>query len=316
MMKTRIEERWNALVPAPEKPTFQLLDAEHPMLLYIGKTMSGELLLLIVDGERPPTIKSMRSLDISTSQRPDGRWNLLLTLRQPELSGVFALLCEDLASSSRHLPRGITGMQFLGRRLSAWRRLMEEGRSELLSPSEAKGLMGELVVLERFLLSEMDRLPALKAWVGPLGADQDFQFPDLAWEVKAVAADAKSIQIASERQLHAMERALRLVVVTLTEAAGVDALSLNTQVERLRSLMQNNVDALDLFEDRLKDARYVTRQSYDEPLYKIGRMSVYRVDGDFPRLRPTDLPNGICELSYRVRMEACLPFKIDTPSWN
>ena len=315
-MKTRIEERWDALVPAPDTPIFQLLEAEHPMSLYVGKAMTGELLFLIVDGESPPAIKSMRSLDISTSQRPDGRWNLLLTLRRAELTGVFALLCDDLASASRHLPMGITGMQFLARRLSAWRRLMEEGGGELLAPSEARGLMGELVVLERFLLSGVEPDIALKAWVGPLGADQDFQFPDLAWEIKTAAADAESVQIASERQLHASERELRLVVVTLAEASGAGALSLNTQVERLRSLMQNQVDSLDHLEDRLKEARYVTRTSYDEPLYKIGRIRTFRVDADFPRLQPADLPNGVCDASYRVRMDACLPFAIDTPGWN
>lgn len=316
-MKTRIEERWDALTSVPDKPIFQLLDAEHPLDLYIGKAMTSELLFLVVDKEEPPKLKSMKAVEVATSQRPDGRWNLLLTLRRNDLSSIFALLCDDLASASRHLPDGANGMLFLARRLAAWRKLTEEGYSDLLSASEVRGLVGELLVLEQFLRSDLASVTVLKSWVGPLGADQDFHFPEMAWEVKTVPPDASSVQIASERQLYAAERALRLVVVTLGEASPGAGLSLNATVDRLRHRLQDDVEALDFLEDRLKEARYIRRAEYSAPDFHVGLFRLFRVEEGFPRLTPVDLPRGVCQVEYRVLLETCTTWSTEMPAeWN
>lgn len=167
-MTTRIEARWHALTPALDKPIFQLLDAEHPLKLYIGREMTGQFLFLVVDPEQPPEINSMRSVQVSALRRQDGHWSMILKLNQPELAGVFGLLCEDLVSSSRHLTRGTTGMKMLCRRLVNWRRLLEEGGDGLLSPSEIRGLFGELWILDRVFLDNFEASEAVVAWVGPL----------------------------------------------------------------------------------------------------------------------------------------------------
>jgi hypothetical protein len=317
MMSRGIEDRWRELSAGPDRPAFQLLDAEHPLPLYIGRAVTGQPMLLLVDAQEPPVITSMRSVEISTSRRSDGRWNLLLTLRRADLSGPFALLCEDLAAASRYLAEGHSGMELLVRRLSSWRRLLEEGRGELLTASQVRGLMGELVLLDRFLASGVHPSEAVSAWVGPLRANQDFQFHDRAWEVKTVFADAEFVEIASESQLDSSERELRLVVVTLVEGAGETGISLNDQVLRMRSLLEATGDIRELFEERLMEVGYVAQAAYDEPVFRIGRIRLFQVDGEFPRLRPSDLPEGVQDVDYRIRLDACLQFATDLPpGWN
>jgi hypothetical protein len=304
-MSTNIEARWSALTISPDKPVFQLLDPEHPLSLYVGKSMDGEYLFLLVDGEQPPDLKGTRSLGISKSVRFDGRWNLLLTLRKPELSGVFALLCEDIAESTRGLPKGSTGIHHVVRRIRAWRKLMESGDSDLLSENAIRGLMGELVLLEQLLLSGRDLGLVAKAWVGPLKADQDFQFDDIAWEVKTTNPDVESVLIASERQLYSTERRVRLVVMTLVESIGSEATSLNEQVLKIRKILFSRMDALDRFEDMLCTAGYMTRNAYDRPRLKVGRVFAYDVGAGFPRLSSETVPVGVYDVSYRIELDAC-----------
>lgn len=313
-MSMGIENRWRELSAAPDRPAFQLLDADHALSLYIGKAVSGELMFLIVDAIEPPTIRSLKSVEVTTSRRPDGRWNLLLTLRSAELSGPFGQLCEDLAAASRHLLPGQSGMELLGRRLSAWLRLLENGRGELLTPAEIRGLMGELVILEKFLASGVQAREAIAAWVGPLRADQDFQFADRAWEVKTVFPDADTVQIASESQLDASERALLLVVVTLGETFREDGLSLNAQVLRAKTLLGDETELAELLDERLAKAGYVAHAAYDATSFRVGLMRLFVVGEGFPRLRRAELPAGVTDASYRVRLDACVPHAMELPA--
>ncbi|MBK6648234.1 MAG: PD-(D/E)XK motif protein [Betaproteobacteria bacterium] len=46
----------------------------------------------------------------------------------------------------------------------------------------------------------MAKSDAVRAWVGPKGADQDFQTHNAAWEVKTIHPGATSVTISSESQ--------------------------------------------------------------------------------------------------------------------
>jgi hypothetical protein len=312
-MMIRIERRWQELEPAPDKPVFQLLDAEHPLRLYIGREMAGDFLFLLVDREKPPAMKSMRSVQINSSQRSDGHWSLVLRLVQPELVGLFALLCEDLVSSSSHLPRGSSGMKFFSRRLANWRKLLEEGKDGLLGPSEVRGLFGELWVLEQHFLEKFGVNQGVAAWVGPYGADQDFQLPDHAWEVKSIQVDAPAIQVASERQLYSSERILRLIVLTLENSIRKEDPSLNAIVDRLRVRLQDFPDAREALDERLTMAGYMVRREYDAASFRCGTLRAFDVCEGFPRITTEHVMQGVHDVSYMLALDACSPFRINDP---
>jgi hypothetical protein len=312
-MTTKIELRWKALDPVPDKPIFQLLDAEHPLKFYIGREMRGEYLLLLVDSEKPPPLKDMRSVQIRSFERPDGQWALLLVLTQPELAGIFSLLCEDLVACSRHLLPGSLGAGFVGRRLINWRRLLEEGRASLLSLSEVRGLFGELWLLDRYFLGKLGTLDAVRAWVGPFGADQDFQTADDACEVKTIQPDAPAVSISSEMQLHSTTRALTLVVLSLSEGPDGKGISLNDLVAELRGKLANDADARDALDDRLAAAGYLVRNDYNAPTFRIVSAKLFLVNKDFPCILPASVPSGVLAVRYQIMLAACMPHEIECP---
>ena len=151
-------------------------------------------------------------------KRDDGKWSLLLVLDSAGLSPMFSMLCEDLIESARNT--GLLTHKSLGfvlRRLSNWRQLLERGLPDLLSENEIRGLCGELLTLKRLFL-HIGKPDAVRAWVGPKGADQDFQTHNAAWEVKTIHPGATSVTISSESQLQTTSRTLFLVVIELAES--------------------------------------------------------------------------------------------------
>jgi hypothetical protein len=312
-MTTRLETRWEALELDPAKAVFQLVDAAHPLSFYIGRQVTGERLFLLIDTEMPPELRSFRALGISSFQRADGRWGILLCLMDQELAGTFALLCQDLVESSRRLPAGMSGFEFVARRLGKWRLLLEQRRSELLSLSEIRGLFAELFVLQHWLASGACYDTAVAAWVGPLGADQDFQTADAAWEVKSVHPDAESVTIASEMQLYSGTRRILLLVLGLSESNGPSGLSLNQLVGEIRDRVAPVLEARRLLDERLDAAGYLVREEYDAPVLAVIQRQAFAVVDGFPRIIRPALPAGIQNVRYTLSLAACGAYAHEWP---
>lgn len=305
----RIEERWSKLIPAEDKPIFQLLDATHPLRFYIGKEMSGELLFLLVAADQPPLIRNMRAVSIRSFERPDGDWSLLFRLDQNELANIFGLLCEDLFNATRSIPNNVPAMRFVSNRLKNWRRLLEAGQYGMLGVDEVRGLFGELLVLGEYLSSGINVNAAVRAWNGPFGADQDFQFSDIVCEVKTIHPTSSSVTISSERQLHSEVPKFVLHVIALDEDTE-NGQSLNSLVGAIRSALFADIDALAAFDERISAMGYLMREEYNQPILNVAYEARYNVSVDFPKFTPTDLPLGISKLRYHISLAHCEQFKI------
>jgi hypothetical protein len=153
----------------------------------------------------------------------------------------------------------------------------------------------------------------VSAWVGPFGSDQDFQLVDEAWEIKTVHADSRAIQISSENQLHSASRQIRLVVLPLEEIGGKAGYSLNDFVARLRTRLDELPAARDAFDERLVTARYMVRREYDVPKFKSGKIRTFQVHDDFPRITAPGIMKGVTEVRYKVLLDSCEPYEIETP---
>jgi hypothetical protein len=306
-----IEMRWRELQPAHLKPVFQLVDANHPLRFYLGKNTSGECLFLLIDETKPVLIKSLKSIKIEIENRADGTWSLLMTLKNSDFLSLFSQLCEDLFDASKSLPKSASAASFVSRRMLSWKRMMEEGKKQILGISEVRGLIGELWTLDQKILPEFGNLVSIKSWVGPLGADQDFQFEEIAFEVKTIQQGSTFIQISNESQLDNSIRKIQLEVHELTESLKNDALSLNNIIDRIRLRLDQEFNALDAFDERLCAIGYTKSKDYDEPKFKILSTESYLVSDDFPRLTGEQLMQGISDVKYKLSLITCIKFKIN-----
>lgn len=315
-MANRLDDRWDAIAADPLHAVFQLFDAHHPLDFYLGKDSEKRKLLLLVTPEEPLAIRDMRAIRIRSFKRDDGKWSLLLILDSSGLSPMFSMLCEDLIESSRNTE--LLAHQSLGyvlRRLSNWRQLLERGLSDLLSENEVRGLCGELLTLKRLFI-HIGKRAAVRAWVGPKGADQDFQAHNAAWEVKTIQSGATSVTISSESQLQTTSRTLFLVVIELTESAhnAPDSFSLYSLVEDVRTSLADDPDSMDVFESTLSTAKYVSRSEY--AILKLNELSLqlFEVHGNFPRITSSQISLGISHVKYELSLNACENFRLNSTS--
>jgi hypothetical protein len=150
------------------------------------------------------------------------------------------------------------------------------------------------------------------AWVGPLGADQDFVFEDRRYEIKTIRQGADSIGISSAEQLDVTAQQLNLVVVILDDVpveSGGASFSALELVNRVRSLVSSIPAALDKLDERLVAAGFIEREEYGTYRFACRRIRQFRVDWNFPRLVRSALPHGIGRVTYEIRLEDCLPFE-------
>jgi len=310
------DQRWDEIGVPGESPAFQRVDDVHPLDFYLGRDITGEWILMLVTDQQPPLSKQYRAIHVISRSRHDGRWALIFQLKRTELAKVFSHLCEDLVESSRVLPDPAKPVSYVMARFDRWLKLLERGRSGVLDLYELRGLVGELLYLERVAMPKVGIEAAVACWVGPKGADQDFVFQDKRVEVKTIREGADRVRISSAEQLDVSGHDLKLAVVVLEDVPGggggdsFDALEL---VGRLRRRIEPVPSVVEKFEDNLIAAGFLEREEYAAFRFLFDRIRFFRVDGDFPRIVRTGLPEGIGALSYEVMLANCRSFE-ETPN--
>jgi Putative PD-(D/E)XK family member, (DUF4420) len=317
-MTTSFESRWRDMPVQPESPAFQRVDESHPLDFYLGRDASGEWVLLLITGEEPTSAREYQAIHVISRLRSDGRWALLFRLARPELEKIFALLCEDLVESSRTIPDPTHPASYVLARFARWQKLLERGHSGLLDEPAMRGLIGELLFLERQAIPSRGVREAVNGWVGPTGAERDFRFTEHECEVKTTHTGAHRVLISSAEQLDITEKTLDLFVVMLdsTEPETYpEAFTPLSLVERLRDAIESDHVALELFEARLMDAGFVARDEYAERAYIFRQFRAFHVTEGFPSIRRSFLPAGIGKVIWELELAAIVPYEFNpTPS--
>jgi len=309
---TPFESCWESLEPGKG---YKRIDESHPLDFYIGVDSSGlRVLLLVLDNELSVPVQS-QAIQVLCRQRQDGRWALMFCLSRPELGSLFSHLCEDLVESCRQISDKIIAGNLILSRFDRWQRLLRSGSTGLLDESTQKGLLGELLFLQRFALPVYGRIAALEGWVGPLNAEQDFRYTDAIFEIKTIGPDAHKIRISSARQLDDADRPLQLVVVMLDQAGRTEAgaFCLSGLVGELRHELCLDIQASSLFADLLISAGYFDREEYGLRFFRFRHFRHFAVREGFPRIIESRLIPAIGNVRYELDLEACLPYEVQDP---
>lgn len=323
-MMTKIEELWReALQQARNKPIeangFRLtrMAPESRFDIYAGVDSSSFVLLAIGIHARPPNITTdSSSLDYFRQQRKGGSWLMVLRLCQNGLETVFGRLCQDLADAAESVPDEKALVALFRERLNLWKKLFQHGGSGFLLPHEIKGLIAEMLVLELLIRDgERDVHETVSGWTGPLGADQDFMYSDRAIEVKAIGPGAERISISSLEQLDCAVP-MDLILATLRPATSGEpsAIGLNALAARIEGMIAESHEALNIFKERLFEARYIEHEFYETVLFEPISIATYSVRDPFPKLVRGMVPTGIVGASYSIGIDSIADFRSDMPT--
>lgn len=307
-----LDTRWSDLLKGNDGQFFQRIDDSHPLDIYIGKEASGEPALLLVTDSKPPPSHQYQAIHLVSRSRHDGRWAVLFKLVRPELIKMFFLLCDDLVESCRHVPHDENPVARLMNRFTRWQRLLDRGHDGLLSDQALRGLIGELIVLRDRLLPNHEALAAMMAWVGPMGANQDFSFIDRLIEIKTIRTGASSVKVSSAEQLDIANIPIRMIVVTIdnAETPSERTFTVLSLIKQIEAIIESSPDATDLFDSRLIEAGFLRRDEYDDLYFVLQGTRDYEVTPGFPAIMRSQIPSGIGRLEYEITLDACAPFEV------
>ena len=251
-------------------------------------------------------------LFLDTSYQP----NRLLTIQlfSDANTDIFAYLCGNLVETIERCDTEAKAIKLVLNRLEKWKTMFSKGVSDGLSITEQQGLYGELMYLHKLVLRGIfSYIDTLKIWVGADKAMRDFQGKDWAVEAKTISINnADQITINGERQLDETLLDKLYLYHLSVEVSRMNGQTLNEKVDELRSLFSDDKAALNIFNAKLMEAGYFDhhRELYRERCYKIRKESIYVIDDSFPRIKESELRDGVSNTVYSINVSTCAEYMV------
>lgn len=314
----KIEQLWNEMFSNLENANFsegdfvlKLVNSDVQFKIFVGLDLNRKRLLAIETSVKTPDILlETEAISYFRKQRISGEWLLVLRLEKIELTPVFGRLCQDLIDTAISIQTQTGLVKFFIERLHLWKKLFQDGNNGLLEKHQIKGLLAELITLERLLeMRPEDKLSTLVSWIGPQGADQDFVFSDVAIEVKAISPSTTKIGISSIEQLEAIQP-IELWVYMLRDCGNQpESTNLNSQYIKIESKLSSEPMPLKIFREKMLDAGYVEHEYYENFNFTTVDFMKFEVLDCFPKLAREHMHAGITNATYSISIDALADFR-------
>lgn len=185
---------------------------------------------------------------------------------------------------------------------------MFRSSSEILSESEIKGLIGELLFLRDTLIPQFGATKALSAWSGTSKTRKDFALDNEWFEIKAIDFGKDTVHISSIEQLDSPVNGTLVIFQLERMAEEYDGVTLNKLVKSVMDMLCS-VNDKDTLASKLYDIKYSIHPKYDEFVYEVRSKNYYNVDESFPRISRAKIPVAISKASFDLVITEILPYK-------
>jgi hypothetical protein len=280
-----------------ERNTYTLVDAGHPLNVFVGLDSNLRKTLLVKSKCRIRSFKNTEAIDVNLVERDD-QWILGIHLTKDDLSSMFYQLCDDLVSISSYSNDEENAMQLFLKRFMQWQKLFKMKGSTRLSELTIRGLIGELLFMDRYLFSQYPIDRVIKSWVGTEYAKKDFSIDQTWYEVKTNSPSSNTIKISSISQLDSDTLGFLGVMYLEKMSPESDGIQLKTLIRHLLSQMDEMTQ--DVFISKLVNWNFNFYDDYDDYVYKLRDIAIYKVEESFPRIKRDTLSKAIVNASYDI----------------
>jgi len=257
-----------------------------------------------------PGLLRFRGMTIQTLNYDDHK-ELTILLTDNALEEIFTSFIENITeeiagclTSEEALPK-ITGV------IIRWKRLFDRAGFCGLDTEQQKGLFGELHLICSLLREKKPAYSVIDSWTGPAFKDQDFDFGHTRVEIKLTSSKYASAKITNERQLTVPPGTKLFLVIFVVEEVKKGGLSLPKLITDIESEISGNIQAAELFKTKLNASGYnIDDAEFYEQEYYMRDKRIYEVNDQFPKITSDALSGGIYNVSYRIELSACEPFRI------
>lgn len=240
---------------------------------------------------------------------PAGHIGVAVNLLDLTFDDLFAVFAEEILSAVAASATPEQAVQAINRCIARWRRFVDSGR-KALTDEQVRGLIGELAVLGR-AARRIGFLNALSAWRAPFDSIRDFEFESSSLEVKTYQVHTgPSLRINNPAQLEPSPgRPLHLCAVRLSPTDT--GRTLPEVIQLLTDMYSSQPGAVIQLEEALASYGYFQSQARAfSDRFSIGPTNAFVVRGDFPRIRPVDVPAGVEDVLFAIPMGAIARFEV------
>jgi len=253
---------------------------------------------------------------ISLNLDPDGSNQSILSLTLDESSvdlDIFSIFCKELADKTI----GLEGAELINeciqiiKRWSDWFSAANDGFSNI----KMIGLLGEMYALNNYVIPMLGDELAIRAWLGPDGAQQDIVAEKFSIEVKAHHAGFNDkIHISSIGQLDSvMTEKFYLFKVDFSPSQDPSSYSLASLHETISTQLSEHPSALEKFNNKYN---LITAAASNGKLIKkfsLVSEAVYEITDTFPMINSDDIGDAIIKnsIEYAIDVSQIKNFLID-----
>jgi hypothetical protein len=258
-----------------------------------------------------PGRPSSRGLEVLIDSSDSEITRLRLTSTATQGNPIFEELADDVIGVLIKHPDEGAAVRVL-ERVKAWQSFFARRPVEF-SVEKAAGLFAELTVLHEAWIPALGPSSAVATWSGPDPAVQDFQWADLAVEVKSFRGTGPGhLTISSERQLETTGiDSLYVAYIRLDQRTEGSGATLAETIESVRSELRESAFAQDQFDEKLLS--YGWHRSFAEfrnEKYEVRSNELFAVVEGFPRIVSAELGTGVGGVSYLIDRSALEAFLV------
>jgi hypothetical protein len=318
-----IDEVWDDLRSDTRHPTGLVrrriaLGAEISLFAAVDHPSGTPLLLAELDAAAIPAdyvVQEAAGFSMGLHPAEEGLVQMELRLLEQNGEVVFRSFVDAVIESVGAAPNAKAAFAALALSIHTWQDFFRKHGVAGLSPAAQQGLFGEIWVLREIVAQTLSPADGVDAWVGPTGANQDFELAGYALEVKTSTSNPlRSIRINNLKQLDdTCLRTLQLVLVEAERHANGDQ-TLPWAVSTLRQLIRESAPhRLSRLNELLTDVGYLDRDEalYSSVAYAVRGIRSFVVSEPFPRLTESAVPAGVGNVEYSISLEALSPHEID-----
>lgn len=302
-----LTKKWESIPLGNEG--YLLIDEDYPLSFNIGYYEDNKRCMIVLDSGEVKEIFPSQSILSRNINLPGNKIGLQFILQDAVLDELFITLCWDLMTCTANCSRSIA-IKALIDRFKKWQKLLQRATPEILSATQQKGLMGELLFLS-YSIDKVGGIKAINAWVGPDGSDQDFIFEDHWVEVKSVSLDANGVKISSLQQLDRLDNGfLKLYFIDKTAANGKNSVTLSSLIhlvnDKIETEWLRDLFAIKLFKYGCACSEW---DKYNDNYYRLSEEHLYSIEDTFPRLTRKNVPTEIIAAQYEISLATIEKFR-------
>jgi hypothetical protein len=317
MRRILMNNPWKDLPTPARDVSAKRVRHDHPLGIFWAKDQAGNYLFICEldsSAKFPKKLPKLSGVNILAAYQHN---RLILHLNRAADWELFFTLCMDILNATSSCTSNTMAIAIILNRLERWQSFLKLERKRLLSENDIKGLLGELLFLDKEVIPEFGAAQSVRFWQGPLDSPQDFNINDCAIEVKCQLGTTNPyIQISSADQLCPQLPNMFLYVVTLGKADidNPDALNLLKIIEELRTKVKTeSVADYEYFNELIFKAGYLDGEDYSEFNYVTTDLNSYSVSGEFPKICSDNLHPGVTAVQYRISLNECINHLTNLP---